>query len=67
MRKMGDKDTARRTMRAAGVPVVPGCDLVLDPAAMRSREAALHRLSAAFEGHGRAAAAEVSAACNGDE
>ncbi len=29
MRKMGDKDTARRTMRAAGVPVVPGCDLVL--------------------------------------
>ena len=28
MRKMGDKDTARRTMRAAGVPVVPGCDLV---------------------------------------
>ncbi len=28
MRKMGDKDTARRTMRGAGVPVVPGCDLV---------------------------------------
>ena len=28
MRKMGDKDTARRTMRAAGVPVVPGCDLL---------------------------------------
>jgi acetyl-CoA carboxylase biotin carboxylase subunit len=28
MRRMGDKDTARRTMRAAGVPVVPGCDLV---------------------------------------
>ena len=28
MRKMGDKDTARRTMRDAGVPVVPGCDLV---------------------------------------
>ena len=28
MRKMGDKDCARRTMRDAGVPVVPGCDLV---------------------------------------
>ena len=26
--KMGDKDEARRTMREAGVPVVPGCDLV---------------------------------------
>ncbi len=28
IRKMGDKDEARRTMRAAGVPVVPGCDLL---------------------------------------
>jgi len=26
--KMGDKDMARRTMRDAGVPVIPGCDLV---------------------------------------
>lgn len=26
--KMGDKDAAKRTMREAGVPVVPGCDLV---------------------------------------
>jgi len=26
--KMGDKDEARRTMTNAGVPVVPGCDLV---------------------------------------
>ncbi len=26
--KMGDKDEARRRMRAAGVPIVPGCDLV---------------------------------------
>ncbi len=26
--RMGDKDEAKRTMRAAGVPVVPGCDLV---------------------------------------
>lgn len=25
---MGDKDVARRTMKAAGVPVVPGCDLL---------------------------------------
>ena len=28
IRHMGDKDEARRTMRRAGVPVVPGCDLV---------------------------------------
>lgn len=28
IRRMGDKDEARRTMRRAGVPVVPGCDLV---------------------------------------
>ncbi|MEE0775808.1 MAG: biotin carboxylase N-terminal domain-containing protein, partial [Bacillota bacterium] len=26
--QMGDKDAARRMMREAGVPVVPGCDLV---------------------------------------
>ena len=26
--KMGDKDMARRTMKEAGVPVIPGCDLV---------------------------------------
>lgn len=25
---MGDKDAARRTMRAANVPVIPGCDIV---------------------------------------
>ena len=30
IRRMGDKDEAKRTMRAAGVPVVPGCDLVTD-------------------------------------
>lgn len=30
IRKMGDKDIARKTMRAAGVPTVPGCDLVED-------------------------------------
>lgn len=28
---MGDKDAARRTARAAGVPIVPGCDLVATP------------------------------------
>ena len=28
---MGDKDQARKTMRAAGLPVVPGCDFVNDP------------------------------------
>ncbi len=29
--RMGDKDAARRTMREAGVPVVPGCDLLESP------------------------------------
>ena len=29
--RMGDKDAARRTARAAGVPVVPGCDLIASP------------------------------------
>ena len=33
--RMGDKDEARRTMRAAGVPVVPGCDLVVDEGQLR--------------------------------
>ncbi len=28
--KMGDKDVARKTMREAGVPVIPGCDVVKD-------------------------------------
>ena len=28
--KMGDKDMAKKTMRDAGVPVIPGCDIVDD-------------------------------------
>ena len=28
--RMGDKDIARKTMSAAGVPVIPGCDVVED-------------------------------------
>ena len=36
---LGDKDRARKTMRAAGVPVIPGCDVVHD-AAEAKREAA---------------------------
>lgn len=28
--KMGDKDEARKTMQKAGVPVIPGCDMVRD-------------------------------------
>ena len=28
--RMGDKDAARRTAREAGVPIVPGCDLLKD-------------------------------------
>ena len=31
IRRMGDKDEARRTMCQAGVPVVPGCDLLDSP------------------------------------
>lgn len=30
--RMGDKDQARRTMRAAGVPVTPGCDVITNAA-----------------------------------
>ena len=33
--KMGDKDEARRTMKAAGVPVVPGLDEITDVAAAK--------------------------------
>lgn len=29
--RMGDKDAARRTAKAAGVPVIPGCDLLKSP------------------------------------
>ena len=36
IRRMGDKDEARRTMRQAGVPVVPGCDLLSDTAQARA-------------------------------
>ena len=37
--RMGDKDNARRTAREAGVPIVPGCDL-LKSAEEAEREAA---------------------------
>lgn len=30
IQKMGDKDEARRTMKAAGVPVIPGSDILAD-------------------------------------
>lgn len=30
--KMGDKSTARLTMKAAGIPVIPGCEVVKDVA-----------------------------------
>ena len=36
IRMMGDKDEARRTMKNAGVPVVPGCDLVTDVEQLKS-------------------------------
>lgn len=30
IRRMGDKDEARKTMKQAGVPVTPGCDVIED-------------------------------------
>lgn len=38
MELMGDKDQARRTARSAGVPIVPGCDL-LESSAQAEEEA----------------------------
>lgn len=35
--RAGDKDEARKTMRAAGVPVIPGCDVVADFADARKQ------------------------------
>ena len=35
---LGDKDNARKTMRAAGAPVPPGCDTIDDP--VKAREEA---------------------------
>lgn len=35
--RAGDKDEARKTMRAAGVPVIPGCDAVADFADARKQ------------------------------
>lgn len=40
IRRMGNKDEARRVMRAAGVPIVPGSDLVRD--VQEAKEAAEH-------------------------
>jgi acetyl-CoA carboxylase biotin carboxylase subunit len=37
IRKMGDKDAARKTMRAAGVPVVPGCDIIEDESTIEEK------------------------------
>lgn len=34
---LGDKDAARKTMRAAGVPVTPGCDIVENPNEARKK------------------------------
>ncbi len=39
IRAMGDKNQARRTMQSAGVPVIPGCELV-ESSAAAEREAA---------------------------
>lgn len=37
IRMMGDKDTARKTMMEAGLPVVPGSDKIKDPSLALSR------------------------------
>ena len=54
IRRMGDKDEARRTMRQAGVPVVPGCDLLDSPqqARMEAEKAGLPVLIKARAGGG---------------
>jgi acetyl-CoA carboxylase biotin carboxylase subunit len=39
--KMGDKDEARRTMKGAEVPVIPGCDIVKDIEAGRKETKAI--------------------------
>lgn len=52
--RMGDKDEARRTMRDAGVPVVPGCDIVAseDDALSAAREIGFPLLVKARSGGG---------------
>lgn len=58
---LGDKDNARKTMRAAGVPVTPGCDIVEDieiakkeaekigfPLLIKARSGAAERVFAAW-------------------
>jgi acetyl-CoA carboxylase biotin carboxylase subunit len=35
IRKMGDKDMARKTIQSVGVPVVPGCDIITDSESAR--------------------------------
>ena len=54
IRRMGDKDEARRTMRTAGVPVVPGCDLLKDAqqARLEAEQAGLPVLIKARAGGG---------------
>ena len=54
IRRMGDKDEARRTMRQAGVPVVPGCDLLDSPqqARIEAQKAGLPVLIKARAGGG---------------
>ena len=52
--RMGDKDAARRTMIEAGVPVVPGCDMVqsLDEAKVEAQKIGLPLLIKARSGGG---------------
>ncbi len=52
--RMGDKDAARRTMIEAGVPVVPGCDMVqnLDEAKAEAQKIGLPLLIKARSGGG---------------
>jgi acetyl-CoA carboxylase biotin carboxylase subunit len=38
---MGDKENARRTMQEAGIPVIPGCDLIRDVAHAKEEASAI--------------------------
>ena len=51
---MGEKDRARREVKAAGLPTVPGSDGIVESEEQLAKEAAENRLSADFEsGRGR--------------
>jgi len=64
--RMGDKDMARKTMREAGVPIIPGCDLVtsLDQAKAEAERIGFPLLIKARSGGGGRGIRHV---CSADE